>query len=174
MSHVTKICLIGDFSVGKTSLVRRFTESRFGESYLSTIGVRVSRKVLHITPDGSASLTMLIWDTAGSEPFNDIVRSYYQGSGGALLVCDLTRAETAASLYTYAHDFHTVNPGVPLVVMANKLDLLSMRTISDELLNNVAATLGAPVFLTSARMGTGVDEAFQTLGQLIWNKRSTR
>ncbi|MDW8147616.1 MAG: Rab family GTPase [Roseiflexaceae bacterium] len=170
MSQIAKVCLIGDFAVGKTSLIRRFTESRFSESYLSTIGVRVSRKVLHLSENHSAALTLLIWDTAGSEPFTTIVQSYYRGSRGAALVCDVTRLETAASLMRYAEEFHTVNPGVPLIIMANKIDLRGERTVSDAQLGEIAAALDAQLFFTSARTGEGVEEAFHALGQLIIGK----
>lgn len=129
MNQIAKVCLIGDFAVGKTSLIRRFTESRFSESYLSTIGIRVSRKTLQ-TSD-SSTLTLMIWDTAGGEPFTTVVRSYYRGSRGAALVCDVTRPETVTSLMRYAREFHTVNPGVSLIMMANKIDLRSERAVTD-------------------------------------------
>lgn len=168
MNLIAKVCLIGDFAVGKTSLIRRFTESRFSETYLSTIGIRVSRKTLQ-TPD-SSSLTLLIWDTAGSEPFTTVVRSYYRGSRGAALVCDVTRPETLASLLRYADEFHAVNPDVPLIVMANKIDLRSERAVSEAQLDEIAAALDAQLFFTSARTGEGVEEAFLALGQAIIGK----
>jgi small GTP-binding protein len=168
MNQIAKVCLMGDFAVGKTSLIRRFTESRFSESYLSTIGIRVSRKTLEIS--GSSTLTLLIWDTAGSEPFTTVVRSYYRGSRGAALVCDVTRPETVASLTRYAGEFHAVNPSVPLIVMANKIDLRSERAVSGEHLEEIAAMLDAPLFFTSARTGEGVEVAFQALGQSIMAK----
>jgi small GTP-binding protein len=168
----TKICLLGDFSVGKTSLVRRFVESRFDESYISTIGVRVSRKTLNLAVPDPTTLTLLIWDTAGSEPFNTIVRTYYQGSSAALLVCDLTRSETLVSLGTYIHEFQSINPGVPFVIIGNKTDLVGQRTIPDELIHATATTYGAPWFLGSAKTGDGVEQAFQALGIEIYNQRS--
>lgn len=170
MNLIAKVCLIGDFAVGKTSLIRRFTESRFSESYLSTIGIRVSRKTLRLSDEYPTTLTMLIWDTAGSEPFTTVVRSYYRGSRGAALVCDVTRPETIASLLRYADEFHTVNPDVPLIVMANKIDLRSERAVSDAQLNEIAAALDAQLFFTSARTGEGVEEAFLALGQAIIGK----
>lgn len=166
----TKICVLGDFSVGKTSLVRRFAENRFDDSYLSTIGVRVSRKVIDL---GSAdSLSMLVWDTAGGEVFSEVVRSYYRGSSGALLVCDLTRLDTVAALAGYARDFHSVSPGCPLVMMGNKLDLAGRRTASDEHLAESARALGARLFQSSARTGAGVAEAFRALGEAIVSERN--
>ena len=168
----TKICLLGDFSVGKTSLARRFVESRFDDRYLSTIGVRVSRKVLQITADAPTTLTMLIWDTAGSEPFSTITQTYYQGSSGALLVCDLTRSETLESLAHYIHEFLRINPGVPLGIIGNKSDLESQRTISSDSLRSTAERYGAPWYTGSAKTGEGIEQAFQELGAIICNRRS--
>lgn len=166
----TKICVLGDFSVGKTSLVRRFAENRFDDSYLSTIGVRVSRKVIDL--GGDDSLSMLVWDTAGGEAFSDVVRSYYRGSSGALLVCDLTRLDTVTALVSYADDFHSVNPGRPLIMMGNKLDLAGRRAASDEHLSETARTIGARLFQSSARTGEGVAEAFLALGLAIVSERN--
>lgn len=170
MNQIAKVCLIGDFAVGKTSLIRRFTESRFSESYLSTIGIRVSRKTLQILDPSLQTLTLLIWDTAGSEPFTNVVRSYYRGARGAALVCDTTRTETVTSLVQYAREFHDVNPDVPLVIMANKIDLRGARAVPNEQILEIAHLLDAPLFFTSARTGEGVEEAFQRLGQLIVEK----
>lgn len=167
---VKKICLIGDFAVGKTSLVRRFTESRFDEHYLSTIGVRVSRKAISIDP--TINLTLMIWDTAGGETFNHIVRTYYQGASGALLVCDLTRTETVTGMLAYATDFQSVNPGAPLVIIGNKLDLAGQQMVSLDRLADLARVLGAPAVRSSAKTGEGVDQAFQTLGMTICSERS--
>ncbi|ABU59652.1 Rab family GTPase [Roseiflexus castenholzii] len=167
MNQIAKVCLIGDFAVGKTSLIRRFTESRFSESYLSTIGIRVSRKILQMPDAYPSTLTLMIWDTAGSEPFTTIVRSYYRGARGAALVCDITRAETVTALLRYAEEFHAVNPDVPLIMIANKIDLRSERMVSDEQLGEIAAMLDAPLFFTSARTGENVEEAFRALGLSI-------
>jgi small GTP-binding protein len=159
-----KICLIGDFAVGKTSLVRRFVESRFSEGYLSTIGVRVSRRVVDLPP---RSLNLMIWDTAGGDPFSSVVQSYYRGASGALLVCDLTRGETVASIGRYAQEFRAVNPGSPLVVVGNKVDLASQRAVTDEQIAEASSAYGAPWYLSSAKTGEQVEQAFLTLGQRV-------
>jgi small GTP-binding protein len=164
-----KICLIGEFAVGKTSLVRRFVESRFDERYLITMGVRISRKVIALA--GHHTLNLIIWDTAGGESFSKVVQSYYQGAAGALLVCDLTRIETLAALAEYGRTFRTVCPGASLAVIGNKVDLTGQRAVSDTALAELAGTLGAPWFLGSARTGTGVDPAFESFEVLIGKER---
>lgn len=169
MSYSVKVCVLGDFSVGKTSLVRKFAESRFDDRYLSTIGVRVSRKVIQLPEE---IVTMLVWDTAGSEPFNDVVRAYYRGASGALLVCDLTRPNTVQSLSSYAQQFHSVNPGVPLIILGNKVDLVGTRVVSDDQIARAADQLNAPWYLTSAKTGEAVEESFQALGRFIHLERN--
>jgi len=166
LTHLQKkICLLGDFAVGKTSLIGRFVEGHFSERYLSTIGVRVSRRVIQIDQIAAPTrLTLLVWDTAGGEPFSSIVQSYYRGASGALLVCDLTRGETLTSLMRYTQDFHSVNPGAPLVLVGNKADLTGQRAISDEQVGAAAGLYGAPWVLASARTGEQVEAAFQALG----------
>ena len=90
-----KVCLLGDFAVGKTSLVRRFVLNIFEDRYLSTIGVKVSRKtVVTPGPGDLIELTLMLWDLAGSEEFDQVRASYLRGASGAVLVCDLTRPET--------------------------------------------------------------------------------
>lgn len=167
IQRTKKICLLGEFSVGKTSLIRRFVENRFDERYLSTVGVLVSRKNLVVDRPAPVALTLMIWDTAGSEAFSTVVRSYYQGAAGALVVCDLTRAETLAALGDYTTNLRVVNPGARVVLVANKVDLVSQREISDEQLATLARHLEAPLVLSSARTGEGAEDAFQLLANAI-------
>lgn len=162
-----KICLLGDLGVGKTSLIRRFVEQRFDERYLSTIGVVVNRKVIVLAHPVQATLTMLIWDTAGSEPFSRVVRTYYRGAAGAMLICDLTRPDTLASLAQYAHEMRAINPNTPFVLVGNKLDLSGQREILDEQLQAAAGQYQAPWHLSSARTGAGVEPAFEALAAAI-------
>ncbi len=159
-----KVCLLGDFAVGKTSLVRRFVEGIFEDKYLSTIGAKIDRKEMSIH---HASLTLLIWDLAGGEKFNRVVHSYYRGAAGAILVCDVTRLETLGSLEHYAHDFRSVNPGAPFVIVGNKTDLADERRISDTELDSIAAKLSASWFAGSAKTGENVETVFRTLGESL-------
>jgi small GTP-binding protein len=166
-----KICLIGDIAVGKTSLVRRFIEGRFDDSYINTIGVAVSRKVISLNHgDQTLDLNVLIWDVAGGERFDHIIRNYYQGAAGALLVCDLTRSATATRLTEYTQQFLQINPNCPLVVIGNKDDLESQRQITASQLQILAAQYSAPYFTSSAKTGEHVEEAFHSLGELLLAK----
>lgn len=159
-----KVCLLGDFAVGKTSLVRRYVEGRFDDKYLSTIGVKISRKVLQ-RPYGQ--LNLLLWDLAGSEEFIDAAANYLRGSAGALIVCDLTRRETLAAFERYAYQLRAANDKTAVVFVGNKADLEDHRVITDEELQTVCSGLGCPYLLTSARTGAQVERAFELLAERI-------
>jgi small GTP-binding protein len=169
-----KVCLLGDFAVGKTSLVRRYVYDLFDDKYISTIGVKVSRKTVAVPTDsGIVTLAMMLWDLAGSEEFDRMRASYLRGASGAVLVCDLTRPETLDSSLAYAHDLAEISPAAKLVLAANKRDLVeptpagSALHLSNGQVEQLAAGLAVPHFLTSAKTGHEVEELFSTLGRLL-------
>ena len=159
-----KVCLLGDFAVGKTSLVRRFVEGRFDDKYLSTIGVKISRRVLQRR---HGTLNLLLWDLAGSDEFSDTASNYLRGAAGALIVCDLTRRETLAAFERYAGQLRVLNKAAAIVFVGNKVDLVEQRAIHDEDLRGACATLGCPHLLTSAKTGAQVEAAFELLADRI-------
>ncbi|MCB0099911.1 MAG: GTP-binding protein [Caldilineaceae bacterium] len=163
-----KVCLLGPFAVGKTSLVRRFIYNRFEDRYVSTIGVKVSRKIV-MTPHNNEiiELSIMLWDIAGADEVDELRRSYLNGVAGAILVCDLTRRETIDKMTAYAKAIHAITPQAPLVLAANKLDLMPERAISDQMLQNVAQQLGSSVHLVSAKTGDHVEALFKELASLL-------
>ena len=163
-----KICLLGDFAVGKTSLVRRFVYDLFDDKYISTIGVKVSRKTLAVPSEDGAviELTMMLWDLAGSEDFSQVRGSYMRGAAGAILVCDLTRPETLLSLESYRADLHQVSPEAVVVVVANKSDSPEQRLLLHQV-EEGATSPGAACFITSARTGENVEKMFRHLGRVL-------
>lgn len=160
-----KICLLGEFAVGKTSLVRRFVEGRFDDRYLSTIGVKISRRVIERS---SGNLNLLVWDLAGSDEFNGQIQvNYLRGSAGALVVCDLTRRETLGGFQRYVDQFRAIGLNIPLVFVGNKMDLLEERAISPEELQSVAGVFQSPCLLSSAKTGENVETAFVRLAEMM-------
>ncbi len=157
-----KICLLGDFAVGKTSLIRRFVYNRFEADYLATIGVHISRKEV-VFPEQDISVILVIWDLAGGELTESLEEAYYRGGAGALLVADALRPDTFATLKTYALSYTRINPKAALVFAANKIDLVSDTTLHTERMAAIAAPWQAPFFLTSALDGRHVNDAFQAL-----------
>ena len=166
-----KICLIGSFAVGKTSLIERFVYNRYDDRYLTTIGVKISQKVLEpiVDPQGGKMIqhTFLIWDIAGLEKFDNVVKNYFRGAAGALAVADLTRPETIAHLSEFCERFKTENPQAFLVILGNKLDIFkeNKKTLSD--LQTVADQNASECLLTSAKTGKHVNKAFNTLSRKI-------
>jgi small GTP-binding protein len=159
-----KICLLGDASVGKTSLIRQFVENKFDDNYLTTIGVKISQKTLAFNED---RLKMLIWDLAGEDRFHHMDNSYLQGASGAIIVCDITRGETLNCLDHYAQKVRQINPQAALLFAANKVDLTENIFISEADMAGIAQGHDADYFMTSAKTGQNVEAAFRILGKLM-------
>ena len=159
-----KICLLGEFAVGKTSLIRQFTEGNFDDKYLSTIGVKLSRKSLQRTDH---TLNFIIWDLAGGDDFTKQSASYLRGAVGAIIVCDLTRPNTLNFLPRYMEQVRAVNPNALFVLACNKADLVTERSISDDELKTAVSQSNTPYLLTSAKTGENVDATFDLLATLI-------
>ncbi|MEO0800819.1 MAG: Rab family GTPase [Cyanobacteria bacterium J06642_2] len=167
-----KICLIGDYGVGKTSLIRRFVERQFSDQYLSTVGVKISRKTLQIPGSEASSdreLKLLIWDLEGRQKFKAISPQYLQGASGAIVVADVTRVETLASLVGHIRMFLTVNSTGTIAIAYNKVDLIDESQAADCLnrvhLDGLGKTI--PVYLSSAKTGLNVDTIFAQLGERL-------
>lgn len=166
--------MLGDFAVGKTSLVRRFVYDLFDDRYMSTVGVKVSRKPLAVVSgERVVDLTMILWDLAGSEEFSQMRGAYLRGAAGALLVYDLTRRDTLASLHSYASQLRQISADAALVIVANKSDLVANGDngggIDASALDGLALAngLGAPLVVASALTGYNVEDAFRQLGQRL-------
>lgn len=166
MNIITKkICLIGHFGVGKTSLIRRFVERQFNDQYLSTVGVKISKKTLELLNEEKI-LQLVIWDLAGSTKFKTITPTYLQGASGAVVVADITRPDTVTAIKDHIQLFLSVNPKGSIVVALNKSDMVEQEKLaklsSDCYQDNVIAT-----YFTSAKTGINVDEMFQELANKV-------
>ena len=166
-----KICLLGSFAVGKTSLIERFVYSRFDEKYLTTIGVKISQKILppFKPPRNNQFIqyNFLIWDIASMEKFDNVAMNYYRGASGALAVIDLTRLETIPEVEIICDKFLSVNHKAQLLVIGNKLDIFQNN---DKMINSVkdaASNFSTEYLLTSAKTGASVEEAFLKLAKKI-------
>jgi len=156
-----KICLVGDFGVGKTSLINRFVNNQFGEEYLTTVGVKLDTKLLKTKDD--TEIKLIIWDIAGSDTITPAKRSYIDGASGYIGVYDLTRPKTLLALGNIQETAQEILGAVPFVLAANKDDL-------DDVAGDPAKDLQAKssyFIRTSALTGTGVEAAFEALAQAI-------
>jgi small GTP-binding protein len=155
-----KVCMVGLFATGKTSLVQRFVHSRFSERYLSTVGVKIDRKEVEV--DGTP-VTLLLWDLAGRDGFEDITPSYLRGSHGILYVADGTRRESWEQLGELRAIAREAAGDVPCVLAVNKADLTDQWALSRPEEDRLAAEWD--LVRTSAKSGDGVEEAFRRLGR---------
>lgn len=165
-----KICLLGSFSVGKTSLVRRFVYDVFDDLYLSTLGVKVMRKRMPPLEKNDGTLwqyELMIWDIEGQEKFNDYIESYFQGSAGAVLVADLTRKESWDVLAKLKARFKKINPQARFVLAANKADLVDPSHAHLQEMERFARELEVTHFLTSAKTGKNVERVFEKLASVL-------
>jgi small GTP-binding protein len=156
-----KICMLGSFAVGKTSLVSRFVQSIFSDKYLTTVGVKIDRKEVAV---GERQLNLVLWDINGQDAFQTVQKSYLRGSAGYLLVVDGTRPATldvAVDLNRKAED---IVGKVPFMLLLNKADLAPDWQIDQARLVRLAND-GWKMFRTSAKTGAGVEEAFQALAR---------
>ncbi len=162
-----KACLLGEFAVGKTSLVRRFVEGQFDDKYHSTIGVKISRKVIR---QNDLDLKLYLWDLAGGEKFAHYETSHLRGAAGALIVCDLTRRLTLEYFSAYHSQLQNLNPEITVVFVGNKSDLDAELEIAEAEVQAFCSPYDAPYVITSAKTGLGVETAFLTLARLIQAK----
>lgn len=170
MTQKKKVCLLGAYGVGKTSLVRRFVKSMFDEKYLSTIGVKVDEK--QVSVDG-ADVLLMVWDIAGAENKFSVPSHYVRGSDGYLLVIDGTRAETLERALEIVEQIEHEVGDIPKVTTLNKCDLVEDWELSENQLAQLDG-LNAPIFRSSAKTGEGVEEAFAALTKLVLGKHSSQ
>ncbi|UCE74880.1 MAG: GTP-binding protein [Methanomassiliicoccales archaeon] len=163
---IKKMCVIGEEAVGKTSLIRRFVVDKFDDKYIATIGTKSSKKTLIIKDDNvNVNLTMIIWDVLGQKKFAELKKSAFKGSNGAFIVLDLTRRETLYSFDEWLSSLFEVAGDIPVVILANKNDLKSEYG-KDEI-NRLVKRYDFPFYLTSAKTGENVNQAFHKLGKMM-------
>jgi len=169
MENKFKIIMLGDFSVGKTSLIRRYVENAFDEAYLTTIGVRVSQKTVSHS-EKKPDTNLLIWDIAGNDGLSTVIHQYIKGSSGAIITGDVTRKETLVYMNKYYALFKDICPGKPVVFALNKTDLLNGGTTPEYVTRfkkEVEETTGFSVIFSSAKTGDAVEQIFREIASLM-------
>ena len=160
-TRLLKVIFAGDGNVGKTSLIRSFTEGKFESSRVTTIGVDFHTHVVDL-PEGRVKLS--IWDMAGQERFQFLRSSFYPGSRAAALVYDVTAPETLEHLASWREEILKVVPDEKFLVLGNKIDLERVQEV--QAARDFAKNIEAPYLETSARTGEGIAIAFNNLAQL--------
>jgi small GTP-binding protein len=156
-----KICMLGGFGVGKTSLVSRFVSSIFSDTYLTTVGVKIDKKKVSLD---SGEMTLMLWDIYGQDEFQTVRDSYLRGATGYLLVADGTRYSTLDTAVALQKRAESVIGRVPFLLLLNKSDLDREWQVDEQTLVHLVDR-GWRVVRTSAKTGDGVEEAFTMLAQ---------
>ncbi len=155
-----KVCMVGAFGVGKTSLVARYVHSIFSEKYQTTVGVKIDKKV--VATGAGGEVTLVLWDLAGEDALTTVRPAQLRGASGYILVVDGSRRKTLdAALDLHRRVTETVGP-VPFVCVINKADLRESWEVREPDLAELAAR-GWTVVETSAKTGAAVEELFRTL-----------
>ncbi|CAF3923495.1 unnamed protein product [Rotaria magnacalcarata] len=156
-----KLLLIGDSGVGKSSLLTRFSDDSFTESYLSTIGVDFKIRTLK---HNGKKIKLQIWDTAGQERFRTITATYYRGAQGIIIVFDLTNLESFDNIKNWLTEIERNGPeDVKKLLVGNKCDLASERVVDYAKAKKFADSLHISYIETSAKGSSNVEPIFQTL-----------
>eukprot|EP01017_Pseudomicrothorax_dubius_P028320 TRINITY_DN335_c0_g1_i1.p1 TRINITY_DN335_c0_g1~~TRINITY_DN335_c0_g1_i1.p1 ORF type:complete len:208 (-),score=44.00 TRINITY_DN335_c0_g1_i1:165-788(-) len=163
--YLFKLLLIGNSAVGKSSLLIRFSDNIFNESFLPTIGVDFKIRTL----DLSGKVAKLqIWDTAGQERFKNITSSYYKGAHGVVLVYDITDRQSFKDVENWLGEVGKhANENIVKLLVGNKADLESQRQVTTEEAREFANSLGIKFVETSAKSSSNVETAFRTLSTEI-------
>lgn len=156
-----KICMVGVYGTGKTCLVQQFVHSIFSVKYLTTVGVKIDRKVVKA---GNDDVTLLLWDLEGRDGTRDITPAYIRGAHGIIYVADGTRRETVDQLAEIRALVTDALGEIPSIIALNKVDLKEEWKLSAEEEQSAGGT-GIRRLRTSAKTGEGVEEAFQWLAE---------
>ncbi len=169
----SKVCLVGEAAVGKTSLISRFVKDEFDDRYVTTLGAKVSKKEIQVeVPENDLiiQMDMVIWDIMGEKGIRDLLKeAFFHGAQGILAVCDLTRYSTLRELDDWVQSVYNVVGNISVVYAINKVDLKDevMVLFDEREVAMATQAFDAPHFYTSAKTGANVQIAFQSLADDI-------
>ncbi|MHA2353379.1 MAG: GTP-binding protein [Candidatus Thorarchaeota archaeon] len=160
-----KIVMLGDGAVGKTAMTTRFTQNFFDSDYKRTIGSDFAVKRLTLEDDDvETQVTLQVWDLAGQPRFESVRQGFYRGARGGLLLYDVTRRRTFLNVENWKEEaFKNLKNEIPLVLVANKVDLKDSRVVASEEGEEFAKKNGFVYVESSALTGENVEEAYANL-----------
>ncbi len=166
---IKKIALVGDSSVGKTSLIRRFVIDVFDDKYIATIGTKVSKRdIEYKSPDRTVFLTLMMWDILGQKDYKKMRTQGMSGAHGVIIIADLNRPETVESAEGFWLPEVNESLGTaPMVIIGNKVDVAGKDSATAKRLTDLGARIKMPVMLCSAKTGENVETAFRKLGEMM-------
>jgi small GTP-binding protein len=163
------VVLLGDGGVGKTSLVKRFVYSKFDDEYIKTLGTNVYKKMVQLDMDENTKIEtkLMVWDVMGQNIFPNVMKNYLKGAHGIILVCDLTNESSYVNLQEWIRAACDANETCSGTFLANKSDLPG-HAFGISSLEALSNAFEAPYFVTSAKTGDNVEEAFRTISAMIY------
>ena len=159
-----KILVLGDSSVGKTTLLLKYVDGYFPTLYVATIGVEFKTKKINV--DG-IDITLQIWDTAGQERFRSVTKSFLKGADGIIYVYDVTNKESFDNLKTWINTAEESITDFKKIIIGNKIDIEDKKKVSTEMLEKFCEKQDLKGLETSAKNGTNVNEMFELLTKMI-------
>jgi Ras-related protein Rab-21 len=167
-----KVVLLGEGSVGKTSLFLRFTVNKFNPTHETTLQASYQNKRINL-PDGKRA-NLAIWDTAGQERFHSLGPIYYRDSNGAILVYDITDRNSFVRVQNWVKELRKMlGKDIELAIVGNKIDLEANRVVTVDEAEKYAASVGAKHYHTSAKLDKGIAELFLDLTKRIVERESS-
>jgi small GTP-binding protein len=169
---IYKVIVIGDPTVGKTSLIKKFVSRQFEGQYLPTVGVNISKQPVDI--GNNNKIDLLLWDMAGQPQFYMLHKVYYNGADGVIITFDLTRSHTYMNVKNWHSELVKIGlSGLPMVLVGNKADLTGDRKVKAAHIDHMKEQLNISEYIeTSALDGQNVDHLFNTMAKLIYDQKT--
>ena len=163
--------MIGDTSVGKTSILSKYIDDKFDEVHISTIGVEF--KVKSLTIKGK-KVKLRIWDTSGQERYRSITQNFYRNANGILYIFDLTRKESFENIKDWLIESYNCDSKVKKLLVGNKVDLDKNKQMDKQIIENYAEKKEMKYYEVSAKMGTNINKIFRELAESILSGKSEK
>lgn len=172
ISFIFKITVIGEARVGKTSLIQKFTQNNFTKDYIKTIGAQLSIYNDRINGD---KIKLQFWDIAGQDTFHFLRPSFFNNSKAAIIAYSLEENKLGEESFNHIPDWYNeiikYCGNIPIVVFANKVDLVDEDSIDDSDIQEIVSKYNfLGYYITSAKTGNGVIEAFSAIIKELYDK----
>ncbi|MGY5872100.1 MAG: Rab family GTPase [Candidatus Thorarchaeota archaeon] len=164
-----RVVLLGEATVGKTSLLRRYTENVFDEEYKQTLGTTFATKDVDVKDnEGNVrNVRISVWDMGGQSTYRELRRQYMKGSSAAIIVYDVTKPESFMAMNNWFESFREVCPNAPVMICANKIDLTDKRMVPQEPGTMLRDWFQSEYYETSAKDGTKVTDVFERCAEVV-------
>ncbi|MFW9878426.1 MAG: Rab family GTPase [Candidatus Thorarchaeota archaeon] len=163
-----KVVVCGDPGVGKTSTILRLTDNAFMRTYIPTLGVSVSERLMTL---GEKHINLILWDIAGQSKFEIMRRHFYKGTDAVILIFDLTNRESFESVSDWYNDIRKYEQHIIGIIFGNKEDLLKERKIPAEEALKIAESLNLEYVETSALTGKNIEQSFYKVAETLFRSK---